>query len=292
MVIFGKISHFISSVKEMKSKIKQKHFRTKTQTYTKILMAFGFLFLSIIGQAVLSKPANAYSESSVEKPIPFDAGEVTVLKKQYSPVSKSYRMDIYVDSEVDLVSDGEPITKATVVTKEDINTPLKVEVIPVSENYFVLLAQNIDDEFGALRFDVTYKRSKDSDESALSLYGSQEKSTIVKSDLSTLSQAELKISGLENDIRLQQLNRKVIEEDNKSLVEEIKNTREKIATFTEEKEYQVGEQLAKTEDSITTLENTIESFKGNISDNKTKISDIEKTIQLIESKIDELKKGV
>ncbi|MGF1996215.1 hypothetical protein ACQUFM_18785, partial [Enterococcus casseliflavus] len=84
---------------------------------------------------------------------------------------------------------------------------------------------------------------------------------------STLSQAELKISGLENDIRLQQLNRKVIEEENKSLVEEIKNTREKIATFTEEKEYQVGEQLAKTEDSITTLENTIESFKGNISDN-------------------------
>lgn len=124
MVIFGKISHFISSVKEMKSKVKHKHFRTKTQTYTKILMAFGFLFLSIIGQAVLSKPANAYSESSVEKPIPFDAGEVTVLKKQYSPVSKSYRMDIYVDSEVDLVSDGEPVTKATVVTKEDINTPL------------------------------------------------------------------------------------------------------------------------------------------------------------------------
>ena len=154
-------------------------------------------------------------------------------------------MDIYVDSEVDLVSDGEPVTKATVVTKEDINTPLKVEVIPVSENYFVLLAQNIDDEFGALRFDVTYKRSKDSDESALSLYGSQEKSTLVKSDLSTLSQAELKISGLENDIRLQQLNRKVIEEENKSLVEEIKNTREKIASFTEEKEYQVGEQLAK-----------------------------------------------
>jgi hypothetical protein len=55
---------------------------------------------------------------------------------------------------------------------------------------------------------------------------------------------------------------RMIEEENKSLVEEIKNAREKIASFTEEKEYQVGEQLAKTEDSITSLENTIESFKG------------------------------
>ena len=39
---------------------------------------------------------------------------------------------------------------------------------------------------------------------------------------------------------------RMIEEENKSLVEEIKNAREKIASFTEEKEYQVGEQLAKT----------------------------------------------
>ena len=47
---FGKISHFISSVKEMKSKIKQKYFRTKTQTYTKILMAFGFYFYRSSGK--------------------------------------------------------------------------------------------------------------------------------------------------------------------------------------------------------------------------------------------------
>lgn len=291
MAVIDTIMRFITYFKESKAKLKQKYFRTKTQTYIKILVLFSVVFVSIIGQAILSRPANAYSETAVDQSISFDAGEITILKKEYSPISRSYRMDIYIDTEIDIVTDGAPVTKAKVVTQDDIETPMNVTVIPVSEKYFVLIAPKINEDFGAVRFDLTYKRSKDAEETAVSLYGSQDKSSIVESDFSKINEAELKISSLENDIRLQQAASKTIEEKNETIVENIKNARKQIDDFTEEKEYQVGEQLTQTEDTITTLENAIQSYKGEISDNQTKISEIETTIQLIEAKINELKKG-
>lgn len=289
MAVIDTIMRFITYFKESKANLKQKYFRTKTQTYIKILVLFSVVFVSIIGQAILSRPANAYSETAVDKSISFDAGEITILKKEYSPISRSYRMDIYIDTEIDIVTDGAPVTKAKVVTQDDIETPMNVTVIPVSEKYFVLIAPKINEDFGAVRFDLTYKRSKDAEETAVSLYGSQDKSSIVESDFSKLSEAELKISSLENDIRLQQAASKTIEEKNETIVENIKNSRKQIDDFTEEKEYQVGEQLTQTEDTITTLENGIQSYKGEISDNQTKISEIEATIVLINEKIKELK---
>ncbi|MGH1787797.1 hypothetical protein ABE902_15905 [Enterococcus casseliflavus] len=291
MTIIYSIMRFITFFKESKANIKQKYFRTKTQTYIKVLVLFSVLFVSIIGQAILSRPANAYSETAVDESISFDAGEITILKKEYSPISRSYRMDIYIDTEIDIVTDGAPITKAKVVTQEDIETPMDVTVIPVSEKYFVLVAPKINEDFGAVRFDLTYKRSKEAEETTVSLYGSQDKSSVVESDFSEINEAELKISSLENDIRLQQSERKTIEEKNKTIVDNIKNTKEQIESFTEEKEYQVGEQLTKTEDTITTLENAIQSYKGEISDNQAKIGEIETTIILINEKINELSKG-
>lgn len=291
MAVIDTIMRFITFFKESKANLKQKYFRTKTQTYIKILVLFSVVFVSIIGQAILSRPANAYSETAVDQSISFDAGEITILKKEYSPISKSYRMDIYIDTEIDIVTDGSPVTKAKVVTQDDIETPMNVNVIPVSEKYFVLIAPKINEDFGAVRFDLTYKRSKDAEETAVSLYGSQDKSSIVESDFSKINEAELKISSLENDIRLQQAASKTIEEKNETIVENIKNARKQIDDFTEEKEYQVGEQLTQTEDTITTLENAIQSYKGEISDNQTKISEIDATIKLIEAKINELKKG-
>lgn len=289
MAVIDTIMRFISYFKESKANLKQKYFRTKTQTYIKILVLFSVVFVSIIGQAILSRSANAYSETAVDQSISFDAGEITILKKEYSPISRSYRMDIYIDTEIDIVTDGAPVTKAKVVTQDDIETPMNVTVIPVSEKYFVLIAPKINEDFGAVRFDLTYKRSKDAEETAVSLYGSQDKSSIVESDFSKINEAELKISSLENDIRLQQAASKTIEEKNETIVENIKNARKQIDDFTEEKEYQVGEQLTQTEDTITTLENAIQSYKGEISDNQTKISEIEATIVLINEKIKELK---
>jgi len=289
MAVIDTIMRFITYFKESKANLKQKYFRTKTQTYIKILVLFSVVFVSIIGQATLSRPANAYSETAVDQSISFDAGEITILKKEYSPISRSYRMDIYIDTEIDIVTDGSPVTKAKVVTQDDIETPMNVNVIPVSEKYFVLIASKINEDFGALRFDLTYKRSQDAEETAVSLYGSQDKSSIVESDFSKINEAELKISSLENDIRLQQSASKTIEEKNETIVENIKNARKQIDDFTEEKEYQVGEQLTQTEDTITTLENAIQSYKGEISDNQTKISEIEATIVLINEKIKELK---
>lgn len=290
MAVIDTIMRFITYFKESKANLKQKYFRTKTQTYIKILVLFSVVFVSIIGQAILSRPANAYSETEVDQSISFDAGEITILKKEYSPISRSYRMDIYIDTEIDIVTDGAPVTKAKVVTQDDIERPMNVTVIPVSEKFFVLIASKINEDFGAVRFDLTYKRSKDAEETVVSLYGSQDKSSIVESDFSKLSEAELKISSLENDIRLQQAASKTIEEKNEMIVENIKNARKQIDDFTEEKEYQVGEQLTQTEDTITTLENAIQSYKGEISDNQTKISEIEATIVLINEKIKELKK--
>lgn len=290
MAVIDTIMRFITYFKESKANLKQKYFRTKTQTYIKILVLFSVVFVSIIGQAILSRPANAYSETAVDQSISFDAGEITILKKEYSPISRSYRMDIYIDTEIDIVTDGAPVTKAKVVTQDDIETPMNVTVIPVSEKYFVLIASKINEGFGAVRFDLTYKRSKDAEETAVSLYGSQDKSSIVESDFSKINEAELKISSLENDIRLQKAASKAIEEKNETIVENIKNARKQIDDFTEEKEYQVGEQLTQTEDTITTLENAIQSYKGEISDNQTKISEIEATIVLINEKIKELKK--
>ena len=289
MAVIDAIMRFITFFKESKANLKQKYFRTKTQTYIKVLVLFSVVFVSIIGQAILSRPANAYSETAVDQSISFDAGEITILKKEYSPISRSYRMDIYIDTEIDIVTDGAPVTKAKVVTQDDIETPMNVTVIPVSEKYFVLIASRINEDFGAVRFDLTYKRSKDAEETAVSLYGSQDKSSIVESDFSKINEAELKISSLENDIRLQQAASKRIEEKNETIVENIKNARKQIDDFTEEKEYQVGEQLTQTEDTITTLENAIQSYKGEISDNQTKISEIEATIVLINEKIKELK---
>lgn len=291
MAVIDAIMRFITFFKESKANLKQKYFRTKTQTYIKVLVLFSVVFVSIIGQAILSRPANAYSETAVDQSISFDAGEITILKKEYSPISKSYRMDIYIDTEIDIVTDGSPVTKAKVVTQDDIETPMNVNVIPVSEKYFVLIAPKINEYFGAVRFDLTYKRSKEAEETSVSLYGSQDNSSIVESDFSKINEAELKISSLENDIRLQQAASKTIEEKNETIVNNIKNARKQIDDFTEEKEYQVGEQLTKTEDTITTLENAIQSYKGEISDNQTKISEIDATIQLIEAKINELKKG-
>lgn len=291
MSIFYTIMRFISFTKQSKASLKQKYFRTKTQTYSKVLILFSACFILIIGQAILSRPTTAYSETEVEQSISFDAGEITILKKEYSPVSKSYRMDVYIDTDIDTVTDGAPITKAKVVTKKDIESAINVKVIPVSDKYFVLIAPKIHDDFGAIRFDLTYKRSKEAESTTVSLYGSQDKSSIVKKDFSKINEADLKISSLKNDIRLQKAESATIEKNNESIVANIKNAKKQIEDFTEEKEYQVGEQLAKTEDTITTLENAIQSYKGEISDNQAKIGEIETTIHLIETKISELKKG-
>lgn len=279
----------MSNILTFFSTIKKKYFRTKTQVYFKTLGLFLSLFFLALLQGFMSRPSNEFAETKMFEPVIFNTAQLTVTKKEYLVKDNVYRLDLFIESSNTNYNDFTPELTANVVTQSNTTDSISTEVLPISDRYFVLFVKNVPSDYGALRFDLEYKKTDDaSNVGNARVYVSPQETAKVKERYEQYSKNDLRISLLENDLRLQSNRIENLKKENTNISKQIRTKRAKISELTEEMDYQVGEELTDTEKTVSRLETEIESSERSIENNLITIEETDEKIELIHTKINEI----
>lgn len=271
--------------------LKKKYFATKSQIYFKTLGLFVALFFLVIVHGFTTRPSNDFVMTNMYELHSVSGGTIMATKMDYYDTENTYRLDVFLDVKKDSNDLSKVELQAKVITRTDTENEIEAQVIQVTDRYYSIFVPEIQGNYGAVRFDISYRRNEGQEFSTARIYAAQENTAIRKGRIENISFEDLVADSLNNDIRMQQNLIKQYQEENVELRKTIQNVEKKIVEFEEEKEYQIADEIAITDQNIKKLEQQISSVNNSITTNLESINSSNEKIDLIELKIKEVKEG-
>lgn len=269
-------------------KFKQKYFGTKSQVYFKTLFVFLLSIIIVFVHGMSQKSDLDYQEVELFEEHLVQQGALSVVKKVFNEEEKSFRMDLFFEPTSQSVDDLQRKIEADLVTDKNPEKQIKVKVIPVTSRYFVLIAEGIEPDAATVRLDISYYATQEMNQT-LRFYASKEQSKMENASILNTKENELQIDSIQNDIRIQT---KIIEESEKNsqtINQDIALRLDQYEQLTEEKKFQVGNDLKETEDKISAIKNTISSLNEQLETEKELRNETTERIKLLEERIEEIK---
>lgn len=268
---------------------KRKYFGTKKQFYSKTLLFFigsiAFVFVHGLSQNT-NRP---FKEAELYEEIFVQGGDLSVVKKVFNKEEKSYRLDLFLDQSAQSVEESQREFEATYVTNRATDKNLKVKIIPVTSRYFVLMADDIEEDVEAIRFNVSYFSSPEASQEII-FYASKEHSSAIKESILSVTNEQLIVDSIRNDIRIQEKFIEESEKESKQIKEDISFRVSQYEDLNEEKKFQVGQQLEDSETRISSLRNTIQTLQEDLLTKSSEREEANERINLLKERIEEVQK--
>ncbi|QWH54334.1 hypothetical protein [Bacillus mycoides] len=275
-----------------KSKEGRKPANTKRKAYLFTLGSFVTMFFVLCISPVFSGATYKFEEIKIgEYQSLSSTVKISVAKKEYNPVNQTLRIDyeLRADNDSQILSNMKYKVENKYIKQKDNN--VKTKVYRASDNYIVVISENVPEEFGVVSSVVKPE------------YISPE----LQTDVDDLKERSLKTYVLENERLInkelkkeskdfyekeylafsQQGLRKEMKEmekkidDKSSAMKQLKIKNEKL---TKEMEYQTEGEKVKTKNTINSNESTINNHQKEIDVLKEDIKMKEKKIQLLSEK--------
>lgn len=270
-------------------KIKKKNLNL-TQIYLGTFLFFIVSFLGIFISPLVTGETYKYTEAELNEYQSFGNNlSIALIKKEYNPKNELMRLVFSVEKETDSssLSNIEYELNSRFIKGK---TEQEVEVIPVSEDYIVVLIKDVPEGFSVLSTTITPKYihpelegSNDLEDRNIKIYVN-ESEKLINNDLNKVTLKEYKkehISFQQNKLKEQITYQEKEIKTKKLAISEVKKTLEYAE---EEMKYQTEEEKFETQIDINSHQTTLNQYEKDIESLNNVISDLNEKIILLDEK--------
>ncbi|MDH6364522.1 hypothetical protein M2139_001487 [Enterococcus sp. PF1-24] len=276
--LFGEIKQKINQLKMFYSE--RIHWK-----YYSILLVFISLYAITIVTGLSAASHSRYDIVAIGEKQRVTNFDYEVAQRVYDPKLRTYRMDIWLstNANVDLYAIE---LESYAITKGNSSEKLTTKVERIDQNYIVLTTENVGNDFEVIRQDISFNDTSQENstdtEIIAKIYSDREKTkekNLLGADLSYIVDStnySIKLINLEIEDH-----QNVISGHKKS-IESLKDKNNKIDS---DMDYQVGEELQKSESKIESNNNEIFRLRERIQEEKEKVNQLNEKIELLNEKI-------
>lgn len=234
-------------------------------------------------------PLNSYQSFSGDN----SAQGVKLVQRQYSPTQQrliaTFEVQASTDPTTEILSQYLHFKLATVVPQN-----LKMVVIPVTENKYVVMVDHLNQNFEAIRFrlvNATPQTDQTSSSAPQADFIVTNQAKIRHTHVSDLSPKAFASQAINDEISA--LNTSIKRQQNKIKIAKtaISADHDKIQTKRTDRKYEVASQQTQTDNDIETLTGDIEQNQQNITGAKHRISTLKAEQALLKKKQVAIKNG-
>lgn len=256
-----------------------------------LLIGYGLLNRQSTGND--DTPLNAYQTFSGSS----SSQGVKLIDRAYSAKQKrmiaTFEMQSSTDPATEITSEYLKFKVATVVSQK-----IKMVVIPTTENKYVVMVDNLNDNFQAIQFTLINNTPQvqtdttDSNEAKPTVkFVINDKNSINKQNVSSLNPEEFAIKSIDGEIKDRRRKVKVQKDKIHDYQTGIAADTDKIRTKKVNRKYEVPSQQEKTDSDISTLENERDQLKSSIASANRRIGSLNAAQELLKKKQKAIKDG-